>query len=224
MWNQRWLVVFSILLALFIGGCSNANTKINNNTNNKTDPRETAVQTKNALPGDYFPLKAGSTWTYQGAGNEYASFERQVEYVKNDFAQVREANGGTISASIYQASNQAVTRVYTRGESYNSKNILDGGFTSNDNTVIIQGPIKNGSNWQNDDNIKRRIVSLQAKIDTPAGTFSNCLHIRMDGPDYIIHEYYGKGVGLIKREFVSNGETISSTLQNYRIGTVKTSD
>lgn len=215
--KKRWLLVFSLVFVLLIGGCA-ANTKTGNNTNKGTSPEVKPIESKAVRPGDYFPLKAGSSWTYQGAGNEYASFERQVEYVKNDFAQIREANGGTVSASVYQATDQAVTRVYTRGESYNSKNILDGGFTSNDNTVIIQGPIKNGGNWQNDDNIKRRIVSLSAVVNTPAGAFRNCLQIRMDGPDYVINEYYGKGVGLVKREFVSNGETISSTLKSYRIG------
>ncbi|MGE5390449.1 MAG: hypothetical protein ACM3PE_05225 [Deltaproteobacteria bacterium] len=220
--KQRWFVLFSILLLLLIGGCTN--TKTNNNANKGTTPKVKPAATKSAVPGDYFPLKAGSTWTYQGAGNEYASFERQVEYVKNDFAQVREANGGTVSASVYQTTDRAVTRVYTRGESYNNKNILNGGFTSNDKTVIIQGPMKNGNSWQNDDNIKRRIVSLKAAMDTPSGSFTNCLHIRMDGPDYVIHEYYGKGVGLVKREFVSNGETVSSTLTGYRIGAAKGSD
>ncbi|NLW91838.1 MAG: hypothetical protein GXY34_09590 [Syntrophomonadaceae bacterium] len=214
--KKRWLVLFSLVFFLLIGGCD-TNNKNGENENKGTTPEVKPVETKAARPGDYFPLKAGSTWTYQGAGNEYASFERQVEYVKNDFAQVREANGGTVSASVYQVTDRAVTRVYTRGESYDSKNILDGGFTSNDNTVIIQGPVKKGSSWQNEDNIKRSIISLQAKMDTPAGSFS-CLHIRMDGPDYVIHEYYGKGVGLVRREFVSNGETVSSTLESYRIG------
>jgi len=214
MMKQRWLVLFSLVLILIIGGCSN--TK--NNNSNKPATGEKQLQAKAPVPADYFPLKSGSSWTYQGAGNEYASFERQVEYVKNDFAQVREANGGTISSSVYRTSNGAVTRVYTKGESYDNKNILDGGFTANDNTVIIQGPIKKGSNWQNDDNIKREIVGLSATLTAPAGSFKNCMHIRMDGAGYVINEYYAKGVGLVKREFISNGETVSSTLQSYRIG------
>lgn len=213
--KQRSLIFLTLALILLTGGCGN--TKTNNGTQQPAPGKKT-VQSQPLVPGDYFPLKAGSTWTYQGAGNEYASFERQVEYVKNNFAQIREANGGTISSSVYQTSSSAVTRVYTKGESYDNKNILDGGFSSNDNTVIIQSPLKNGGNWQNDDNIRREIVSRSAALNTPAGSFKNCLHIKMAGAGYVINEYYAPGVGLVKREFISNGETISSTLQSYRIG------
>jgi len=210
------LLALALLLLVLLGGCNS--TRTNDNNGNKTSPVPKQAQKIALKPGDYFPLKAGSTWTYQGAGNEYASFERQLEYVKNGFGQVREANGGTVNSSIYQTTDSAVTRVYTKGESYDNTNILEAGFSSNDNTVIIQGPLKKGDNWQNDDNIKREIASLTANVSTPAGDFKNCLHIKMYGPDYVINEYYAKGVGLIKREFISNGETISSTLESYRIG------
>lgn len=33
-------------------------------------------------PGDYFPLTAKSTWRYQGEGNEFASFTREVLFVR----------------------------------------------------------------------------------------------------------------------------------------------
>jgi len=206
-------LVFALLLLVLAGGCA----RTGDNNANKPSPVPRPTQHAALKPGDYFPLQAGSTWTYQGSGNEFASFERQVEYVKNDFAQVREANGGTISSSIYRFSDSAVTRVYSKGESYDSTNALENGFASNDNTVIIQAPLNKGSNWQNDDNIKREIVSLSASVATPAGTFKNCLHIKWYGSDYVTNEYYAKGVGLVKREFISGGQTISSTLEKYTL-------
>ena len=53
-----------------------------------TTPEKTPVKTpepepaKEVVPavklGDFFPVVAGSTWEYQGAGNEYASFSRKI--------------------------------------------------------------------------------------------------------------------------------------------------
>lgn len=213
MMKKLSLLVPVLLLVVLLGGCNS--TRTNENNSNKPSPVPKQSQKTALKPGDYFPLKAGSTWTYKGSGNEYASFERQIEYVKNGFAQVREANGGTVNNSIYQSTANAVTRVYTKGESYENTNILEKGFASNDNTVIIQGPLKKGGNWQNDDNIKREIVNLAASVATPAGTFKNCLHIKLYGSGSVTNEYYAKGVGLVKREFISGGQTISSTLEKY---------
>lgn len=209
------LSLLSVLCLILISGCTKA--PMNNNTGKNQPSGQKQTQTAAVKLGDYFPLKAGSTWTYQGQGNEYASFERQMEYVKNGYGQVREANGGTVSSSIYHVTDQAVTRVFTRGESYESKNMLDPGFSPNDNTMIIKAPLQKGNRWHSDDNISREIVTLAATIDTPAGEFKNCLHIRMAGADSVTNEYYAQGVGLIKREFVSGGETISSTLEKYTI-------
>ena len=213
--RKHSILALCLLVLMIISGCTK--TPTNNNTDNQQPSSQ--KKTLSAVPkiGDYFPLKAGSTWTFQGKGNEYASFERQMEYVKNGFGQVREANGGTVTSSIYQVTDMALTRVYTKGESYDNTNILDGGFSANDNTVIIQAPLQKGKSWQSDDNLKREIVTLAAAVDTPAGQFKNCLHIRMSGPDNVINEYYAKGIGLVKREFITGGETISSSLEKYTI-------
>lgn len=215
MLRKRSLLALSLLCLILISGCTKAPT--NNNTGKNQPSAQNQTQPVSVKAGDYFPLKAGSTWTYQGHGNEYASFERQLEYVKNGYGQLREANGGTVSSSVYQVSDQVVTRVFTRGESYISTNMLDNGFSPNDNTIIIQAPLQKGNSWHSDDNINREIVTLSATIDTPAGQFKNCLHIRMASAGSITNEYYAKGVGLVKREFVSGGETISSTLEKYTI-------
>jgi hypothetical protein len=94
---------------------------------------------------------------------------------------------------------------------------LDGGFTPNDSTVILQAPLTKGSTWKSDDRNQRKIVSLNANLKIPAGEFENCLQIKISGPDYVVYEYYKQGVGLIKREFLSGGETVSSTLESYSI-------
>lgn len=214
--RKHGILALCLLVLMIISGCTK--TPTDKNTGNQQPSGQKQTQSAVSKIGDYFPLKAGSTWTFQGKGNEYASFERQMEYVKNGFGQVREANGGTVTSSIYQVTDMALTRVYTKGESYDNTNILDGGFSANDNTVIIQAPLQKGKSWQSDDNLKREIVTLAATVDTPAGQFKNCLHITMSGPDNVINEYYAKGVGLVKREFISGGETISSTLEKYTIG------
>lgn len=216
MFKYRLCIISLLLAGLLLGGC--ASSRPGENQKNTPIKEKQPVKQVVLTPGDYFPLKAGSSWTYKGQGFENASFERQVEYVKNNYAQVREANGATVSLSIYQTTNKAVTRAFFRGEFYDNVNMLEKSFTANDNTIILQAPLQKGKVWKSDDKTNREIVSLEAKVEAPAGKFENCLQIKMNGPDYVINEYYGKGIGLIKREFISGGETISSTLQKYTIG------
>lgn len=169
-------------------------------------------------PGDYFPSKPGSNWSYQGEGNEYASFTREVLFAAGDQSQFKEANGGTVSTSIYITSADSIKRVFFSGETYNPQNLLSPGFTSNDSSVILKNPLTTGASWTSGNDTKK-IVDSQVEVKTPAGTFSNCikLEIKSQGSSSTVYEYYGKGVGLVKREFIDGSATITSTLKAYKI-------
>ncbi len=167
-----------------------------------------------AKPGDYFPLTQGSTWQYLGEGNEYASFSREVMYVEGNKSQIKEDNGGTVSTSVYQITPNAATRVYFKGEDYEQANILK--QPGNQNIAILKAPIKPGAKWTAG-NSTREIVDITASVNTPAGKFDNCIKVKITENQSTWYEYYKKGIGLVKREFLLENDQISSILASYTI-------
>lgn len=216
---MRLMVLFVLVFSLT--ACSPARN--NNNPTPQPAPPQTGQNPKPqaAQPSsrDYFPLSQGSNWTYQGFGNEFASFTREVLYSSASQAQMKESNGGTVSASIYELSEGALKRVYFQGENYQPVNLLARGFKSNESTVILKEPLQAGNEWSTG-NGQRKIMQTDAQVQTPAGAFNNCIKVEISekNSSALNYEYYAKDVGLVKREFIDGGATISSTLQKYQIG------
>ncbi len=103
---KRVLFIFTnlLILTLILAGCSNLNQA-------KSDIR------------DYFHLTQGSYCQYKGEGNEYASFKREVIYQAGDKLQIKEDNGGTVTQSVWQITNETLTRVFSKEKSTTRKTI-----------------------------------------------------------------------------------------------------
>jgi hypothetical protein len=220
------LVSLIICLAMLVG-CS-ANTPpptVPNPTPNPNQQQGSTTEGQPASPTQqeqpsnnlsaYFPLAQGNTWQYLGEGNEYAGFKRTVLYTKENLAQVQENNGGTIIMSVFQTTDESITRIYFQGEVYDNTNFLD--QQPNDNTIILKAPLQVGTTWKNK-NETREIVDTNATVNTPAGEFKNCLKVKLTYPESTIYEYYQAGVGLVKREFLSEGFEVTSTLESWQPG------
>lgn len=161
-----------------------------------------------------FPLSIGSTWQYLGEGNEYASFTRKVLFKEGDRTQTMEDNGGTVSANIYRMTDDEVRMVYSQGEEYDKVNLLD--QKDNRNSIILKAPLKPGTKWKNAED-EREIVAVDASVDTPAGRFEDCIKVSIKSQNSTMYEYFKAGVGMVKREFISEGLTVTSTLEKYEI-------
>lgn len=172
-------------------------------------------KTQPKKPGDFFPLTKDSFWEYEGKGNEFASFERKIIFSEDKRAQFREDNGGTVMALVFEITDNAVIRTFSKAEAYGNESYLN--HQPNDNTIIIQGPIEVGTKWELEDG-KREITDLKATVKTPAGKFDHCLVITSTYGDSTVTDYYKESIGLIKREFKSNQIEVSSSLQKYKIG------
>jgi len=197
------LIIGSIALSnLLISGCR------------QPPPPEKGSQVQVDQPGDFFPLTRGSTWDYAGEGNEFASFTREVVLTRGNLAQVRENNGGTISVSVFEVTGEAITRRFFQGETYEEEDFLDRQPT--EETIIIKGPLQIGTTWGPSGAIKT-ITDLQTTIETPAGTFPDCLEIETTYPDSKVYEYYQKGVGMIERKFISGEFQVKSSLREFSI-------
>lgn len=200
------LVLAGLLLGCAIGGESAGRSA----PEEKGDDRVIAVK-----PGDFFPHAVGNLWEYEGFGNEYASFRREVLYAEGNRFQVKEDNGGAVSTAVFEVSEDAVVRVINRPESYEPANMLRN--EDEEMTVILKAPLRPGVAWSQGDT-RCEIVAVDATVDAPAGVFTGCLQIKKkENSDDVVFEYYKKGVGLVKREFISGDVTVTSVLKSYRV-------
>lgn len=208
-------LLFCLLLVLLSAGCFQSAKSPSTPAEPAKEP-STGKSTAPSAPdlAAYFPMTVGSTWQYQGEGNEYASFKREVIFAASNKGQLKEDNGGTVSAQVFQVDANSITRVFFQGEEYNSKNFLQS--PANDSTVILKTPLQVGTQWQ-DGSSTRKIVDTAAQVKTPAGVFENCIKVEIAGSDGTVNEYYKKGVGMVKREFISGDAAITSTLASYSI-------
>ena len=222
MFMKRNIIIISCLLVFLlsiVGGCKPQTTQPTPNKPPVTTPEKEEVE-----PGQFLPLSQGNYWYYQGRGMEYASFNRKVLYTKDNLAQLSEDNGGTVTTTIYETTPGALKRVYFEGESYNPPNMLEEGLTPNEeegltpneNVIILKSPISVGTKWDNQDH-SREIVDVNASVDTPAGTFKPCLKVKITSDNSTVYEYYKKGLGLVKREFIADETTITSSLEKYQV-------
>ncbi len=218
-----YLVITYVLLSLLATAC-NSTTPPPNQTNQGTKvppkeipkpPQEKPVpsQEKPALTlGDYFPLITGYSWEYAGEGNEYAAFNRKVMFKQGKLAQIKEDNGGTVSASVFETSAEAITRIFFQAEEYGETNHLNS--KPNQNLVILKTPLQVGTKWTQKTET-REIVDLNATVTTPAGSFDKCLKVKITHQDSIINEYFKVGVGMVKQEFISGEARVTSSLKKF---------
>lgn len=165
-------------------------------------------------PADFFPMTQGSFWEYEGEGNEFASFTREVLYTDSNRAQFRENNGGTVMATVIEATDAAVIRVFSRGEAYGDENYMEKQPT--ENTILLKAPIQVGTKWEVPDGTKE-ITDVDVTVNTPAGEFQGCIAITGRYGESTIVEYYKAGIGLVKREFTSGKTKVTSSLKRYKI-------
>lgn len=205
------LAALLLALAVAVAGCRRSPEPQNEDDRSTASPATTL--------SSYFPLTKGSTWRYLGEGMEYASFTREVLFARDRRGQLREDNGGTIIAAVYEIADDAIIRIYNAGEAYDDENRLDITTPESEQTAILRTPLQTGTTWQTPGNETRTITATDAVVETPAGTFENCIVVKIESAgDYsTLHEYFKEGIGLVLREFESEGYRVISTLEEYSI-------
>ena len=216
---MRQLLRLAVLLIfLFAAGCAQPATPPGDNQTPQPGDTPIPAGSSGFASTGLFPHKSRQQLDLSGEGNEFASFTREVIFSRDNRGQFKENNGGTVSSAVFEVSPDAVTRIYFEGEVYEPDNLLeDPAFTGNDNTVIIKAPPEPGTTW-NGGNFEKKIVSIDASVDTPAGKFDKCLQIETRTADSVVTEYYRENIGLVKREFRSGDALVTSTLSQYKIG------
>lgn len=207
---KRNFICLFILLILLVG----CDKKVLNPPTTQQQVKELAVTDVSS----YFPVEQGLTWEYEGNGNEYAAFTRKALYRENNLVEMSDNNGGTVMGMTFKVSPASVEKIFSIPEFYDERNILK--EKPNLQEVILKAPLKVGAAWKND-NSKREIVSIDEKIDTPSGIYDHVVKIKITSLDEKAepsenYEYYAKGVGLVRREFISGQTKVTSKLKSFK--------
>ncbi|HWR61418.1 MAG TPA: hypothetical protein VN580_07390 [Clostridia bacterium] len=164
---------------------------------------------------DFYPLKEGNMWEYEGEGMGYASFVQRVAFSSESRHQVTVDNGGSVMANVLEERKDAIVNIYKSGELGSDENIL--GRAANVNIILLQLPLKEGNFWISEEN-HYEIVDTDADITVPAGKFEDCIAVKTTFKDQTSNMiyYYKQGIGMVQSEFrTDSGDLITSKLKRY---------
>lgn len=200
-------IKFVFFLAFILVGCKtlqHEEQQLSHSTTNSQYQHDLAA---------YFPAD-GSTASYQGEGNEFASYTLQTKYIDESTIAQIENNGGVTLLKVYRITNYAIELVYM--EAVDEMPTLPSAqkiATLPVIEIILQQPLEVGRRFNGWD-----IVSTKASLTTEYSTFHDVIELRKITDNITTSKYFAKGVGLVltKDEMLTtNGESfiISSTLQ-----------
>lgn len=201
---RRFKRLASILTLIFtlslFAGCQTTNR----NSDKSPSPTPSALGIS-----DYFPIKDNVRYTYEGKGNEYASYTVFNDYTADGKVQQRVDNGGTVSAKVLEIKDGKLTRLLSKGEAYYRENLLD---KKDDNEeVLLMEPLAKGTTWTLKDGRVRTITETSADVSTPTGGYK-AIEVTTQGTNDKTVDYYVKDKGLVKTVFTSGGNEVTSTL------------
>ncbi|HPR40419.1 MAG TPA: GerMN domain-containing protein [Oscillospiraceae bacterium] len=159
--------------------------------------------------GDYFPIENDTRYTYQGAGNEYATYTVYNDYISETQVQQRIDNGGTVVAKVISISDGKLVQTFSRGETYHRQNYLN---EAAEEEILLTEPIVVGTSWTLEDGSTRSITSVSAAVSTPSGDYEAVVEVTTEGTNNASRQYYAKGAGLVKVVYPLGDTEVSSTL------------
>jgi hypothetical protein len=181
--------------------------------NNKTDAaiKDTSNATVAKLSiKDYYPFTENTKYSYEGQGNEYATYTAYVDYKKDTRMQLRTNNGGTETIKVLEYKDGELRLLVTKNESYYREDLTQKTF-DNPGEILIKEPLVKETSWSLKDGRKRYISNVDVPITTPSGKYK-ALEITTENKTDKTIDYYAANVGLIKTVFKSNDLEVSSTL------------
>lgn len=222
------ITVSVLLLSLLLCGCNRAKQNENNSTavtptaqpvvtltptvtpeDNKADA---VIDEKLLSAQDYFPLQADTEYIYAGEGNEFAAYNRYIDFIDLTAKrlQTRTNNGGTETVRVIEVKDGKVAVVFTQNECYYRANFMD--RTNQTEEILLMEPLTEGTQWTLPDGRKRYISNTKAPVETPYGSFE-ALEITTEETDGTTKDYYAVGIGLVKSVYEADQLRISSNLE-----------
>lgn len=205
---MKKILALLILSLVMLMGCNNDtdnnenNDNINNENNNNTEGLELKIE-------DYFPSKENYKYTYEGEGNEYATYTIFTDFITENRIQTRINNGGTETVTVYELKDGELIELLSIGETYYRQNFTD--TTNSDGKIILKEPLTKDNSWTSSNGEKSTITNVDIEISTQIAEY-RALEVTVEGNNYKTINYYAQDVGLVKTVNTGEDYEVSSTL------------
>jgi spore germination protein GerM len=211
---------FSLCLSLvliFSFGCTNNNAQ-NSGSQKSEALTNNSTQSSGTVPAikDYFSYAANTKYTFEGQGNEYATYTVFVDYIVDNRIQTRTNNGGTETVEVLENKDGELAMVFSKGECYYRENLTQS--AAEDKEVLLKEPLIKGTTWTLADNRKRFISNTDVDITIPMGSYK-AIEVTTEGVGDKTVDYYAPNIGLIKSVFTPKESEITSTLSKMESNT-----
>lgn len=172
------------------------------------------VKKENVL--EYFPDRENKQYFYEGKGNEYAAFWSYADYQDRDSGriQLRTDNGGTQTVQVMEGNSTSLSVIVSKEECYYRDNLLNYNSVE-EPEILLKAPLEKGTEWTLADGRKRYISDVEKNIKTPSGDYKT-IEVTTEEKEGQTRDYYAKGVGLVKREYSTDGLTVTSLLKKIK--------
>lgn len=224
--QHKWLS-FSIL-SIFLAGCGLLSNQETTEPNPKP-PTEEVIPEEDGNEQEevkvnqdlqaWLPRLDNVRYSYEGTGNEYASYNWTPQFNQDNYYQTSTDNGGTTVAEIYDYNEHEVIRSFQRPETYFRDNFTEiGSFPDQrEEEVILKTPIQVGNSWNSNGN-DYEITAVDYEIEVPAGTYPT-IEVTITMDDMMIKRYYAEDVGLVSEISETEGMTVESNLETIETQT-----
>lgn len=163
---------------------------------------DTGCQPGNA--DDYFPYTPSMVATFDGTGNEFASFVIRVLYRESNLVEWRLNNGGTEMAEVFSVQPSSVKQVYAEGEAYDANKRLT--LPPNRAMTLLQNPVATGTTWTSE-GATYRILSTNETVAAAGKNLTCVVSVEAAHENTTITRYYHKQHGMVLSVFRSNDGT-----------------
>lgn len=166
----------------------------------------------------YYPLKAGSTWTYEVQGGPITVKVAGTETVKGAPAFKLETTAGNkVSATeVVGLTKEGIVRYNVNGLAP-EKEIL---FLPIDPAATKEWSVDTKVQGQE---IKGTFKVTKEKVTVPAGTYEDCFHVKgadmkIGGTTTTVEYWFAKDVGVVKLKFTLGSQDATLELKEYKAG------
>ncbi|MBE6011219.1 MAG: hypothetical protein E7234_01525 [Lachnospiraceae bacterium] len=208
---MKKVLLLIFVLLMIATGCKKEDA--NNPPPTETEAQNPTEQQDNSIQGtvaEYFPIKENSLYIYTGSV-ESANQETYPIFIEGNKLQRRTSAGGFISTEILSVENSEVKLIYTNATSNGFENFLNKANPAE--VVILKEPLQLNATWErnfvsNDSTAGEfkgtsKITDVNVSVTTPAGEFETLVVTTEFETGNLDVEYYAKGIGLVKREYIN---------------------
>lgn len=182
-----------------------------------------------ATISDYFPKKYNSYYEYSITGHSLQDQKTYNNYINGNRIQRITSSGVNKMSEVLEFTEGELKYIGGYG-SFFFNDITD--MAQIEYALIMKEPLKNGTKWQQDAATDSEITNMEAKIETPLGSYTameitSTVHRPATETqaevNYVFKEYYVKDIGLVKTDtYMSGAETPTVTVALSKL-TEKTS-